>query len=194
MSPIRNILPFKILLFIFVGSFLFCCKQDIEKINAMMTIQELPDQSGKNLEMHYSENGVLKRVFKSSEMEKYNVNNDDYYLIFPQGIEVFIYNDSLVLESTIKSGYAEFHSDTEIWEVRDNVVAKRLTKFEQLTTEKMFWNQKKKLIYSDVFTKIQNEDGTFIGEKGFEADEDMNYYTLLGASGTVNVNDESEQQ
>ena len=169
------------------------CKQDMEQIAAMMSTQKLPDQSGKNIELYYSENGVLKRIFKSPEMERYNYNNDQFELIFPKGIEVYIYNDSLELESTITSGYAEYHSETEIWEVRDSVVAKRLTKDEQLNTEKMFWDQQKKLLYSDVFTKMRNEDGVFIGEKGFEADENMNYYTLKGASGTVNVENDAAE-
>lgn len=169
------------------------CKQDMEKINAMLTTLDLPDQSGKNIELHYSENGVLKRIFKSAEMERYNYNEDQFDLIFPKGIEVFIYNDSLELESTINSGYAEYHSETEIWEVRDNVVAKRLTKGEQLNTEKMFWDQKKKLLYSDVFTKLVNEDGTFIGEKGFEADENMEFYELKGATGLVNVENDAAE-
>ena len=182
--------------FLFLTLFLltfFSCKQDIEKINALMTTMELPDQSGKDIELHYSEEGTLKRIFKTPEMERYNINENDFYLLFPQGIEVYIYNDSVQLESTITAGYAEYHSETDIWEVRNNVIAKRISTGDQLNTEKLFWDQKKDLLYSDVFTKIKNEDGTFIGEEGFEADENMEYYSLKGASGTVNVNNESEE-
>lgn len=170
------------------------CKQDMARIDAMLSDLNLPDQSGKNIELQYSEDGKLKRIFKSPLMERYNVNEDEYYLLFPEGIRVEIFNDSLGLESTIDAGYAQYHSDTEIWEASDSVMAKRLTKNEQLNTDKLYWDQKKKIIYSYVFTKIINEDGIFIGENGFEADDELTYYNLKGASGTVNINDEEEEQ
>lgn len=182
------------ILFLLITGLFLSCKQDIEKINALMTTLDLPDQSGKDLELHYSENGVLKRIFKTPEMERYNESEKDFYLLFPQGIEVYVYNDSLELESTIEAGYAEYHSDTDIWEVRYDVVAQRISTGDQINSEKMFWDQTKKIIYSDVFTKITNDGGTYIGESGFEADENMEYYSLKGASGTVNVNDESEEE
>ncbi|MBS1234211.1 MAG: hypothetical protein H6R34_775, partial [Bacteroidetes bacterium] len=48
-------------------------------------------------------------------------------------------------------------------------------------------------IYSDQFTKIINADGTFYGEKGFEARQDLSKWKLKGSKGTVNVKDQLQE-
>ena len=58
----------------------------------------------------------------------------------------------------------------------------------------MFWDQKEKRIYSDKFTRITNADGVFIGENGFEAEEDLSKWRLNGYSGKVNVTDNPVQE
>ena len=71
-----------------------------------------------------------------------------------------------------------------------NVVAQRLDNGDALHTEELFWDEESQLIYSDAFTRIQNEDGTFYGKRGFESHQDLSNWQLKGTSGTVNVQDE----
>ena len=72
------------------------------------------------------------------------------------------------------------------------VMAENLVTGEKIETEQIFWDQKEKRIYSEKFSKVTNPDGVFIGENGFEADEDLSTLRLNGYSGKVTVRDNPE--
>ena len=169
------------------------CKQDIEKIKAIMSTMDLPDQSGKNVEMQVTDSGKIQLVFKTPEVQRY-LDGDEPYSEFPQGIEVHIYNDSGIHESTITSGYAIYDEINKIWEARDSVVVKRVKTAEQLHTEQMFWEEEEELIYSNVFTRIINETDENIGENGFEATQDFSRFKLVGYSGDMLIEDNLEEE
>jgi hypothetical protein len=54
----------------------------------------------------------------------------------------------------------------------------------------MVWNERKHLIYSDTYSRVVNEEGTFYGENGFEARQDLSWYRLKKSKGIVTVKDE----
>ena len=43
----------------------------------------------------------------------------------------------------------------------------------------------KEEIYSESYTKIVNENGTFYGEKGFESDQNLENYTLYSSKKSI---------
>lgn len=184
------------LVLIFVVSVLFYfagCKNDIEVVNALTSELTLPDQSGKNVEFQLTDSGKLKIIFKAPIAERYENKEEEPFKEFPEGIEVSFYNDQEVLESIIIAGYAKQWEEQMLWKATDSVIAKNVLTGERLDTEELFWDEKNKKIYSNVFTKITNEDGIFYGEKGFQADQDLENYKLIGSSGTVKVEDEEIQ-
>ena len=168
------------------------CKNDIETINALTQDLHLPDQSGKNVEFQLTDSGRLMLIFKAPAAERYLNPNDEKgpYKIFRKGIEVEFYNKEGVVESIITAGYAEHWEEQSLWKATDSVVARNILSGERLDTEELFWDEKNKRIYSNVFTKITNEDGVYFGEKGFESDQDLENYVLIGSSGDVIVQDE----
>lgn len=152
---------------------------------------DLPDQSGEDIEVHYTDSGKIQLIIKTPELERY-LSHEQPYSNFPKGIHVLSYNKQGELESTIDAGFARYDETTKVWEARDNVIARNVITGEQLNTEQLFWDQEKKIIFSRVFTKITNEDGVYFGEQGFEADQDFSHYKLIGSSGTVKVKNEEE--
>ena len=57
-------------------------------------------------------------------------------------------------------------------------------KDEQLNTEKLFWNQETKKIYTDGFVTINTENQTVMGF-GFSSDENFKNYKLSNITGTI---------
>ncbi|MBN2522862.1 MAG: LPS export ABC transporter periplasmic protein LptC [Bacteroidales bacterium] len=167
------------------------CHNDMEVINALTEDENYPLQTGKNIEVQYTDSARLQLIFKAPKMKKF-LNNEEEgaYYVFEDGIEVFFYDNNEKLESIFKSGYANYYEKPSIWKASDSVVARNIQTNEQLSTEELFWDQKNKRVYSHVFTKITNEDGVFYGEKGFESDQDLENYKLIGSSGSVEVEDE----
>lgn len=166
------------------------CKNDIEIVNALTSELSLPNQSGKNIEFQLTDSGKLKLIFKAPIGERYVREDEEPYKEFPEGIEVMFFNDEEVLESKLTAGYAKQWEEQMLWKATDSVVAQNLLTGERLDTEELFWDEEKKRIYSVVFTKIATEDGIFYGEKGFESDQDLNNYQLIGSGGDFKVKDE----
>ena len=69
-------------------------------------------------------------------------------------------------------------------------MARRLTNGDALNTEELFWDEEKQLIYSNVYTRVQNEDNILYGKDGFEAQQNLDNWFLKGTSGEIMVSDE----
>jgi LPS export ABC transporter protein LptC len=169
---------------------LVSCRNSIEEIKALTPDLNLPNQSGKDIEVQYTDSAKLLLKFKTPEMKRYLNKEEGPYYEFPEGIDVVFYDKNENPESRVTAKYAIYHDKTQIWDVRNDVVARNLQSGEQLNTEELFWDMGKKLIYSTVFTKITNADGVYFGEKGFESNQSFTNYKLIGSRGSVNVRDE----
>lgn len=183
---IKNIVPCLTLIF-----FTLSCENDIEKINALTNELNMPEQTGFDVEVTYSDSAKIIGKLFAPELYKHTKDKEPY-IEFPKGIKVIFYDDNEKFESYIRANWAIFHEKEELWEVRNDVVARNVQKGEQLNTEQLFWDQKLGIIYSKKFSKIVNEDGTFYGENGFESKEDLSKWKLIGSKGTVNVSDEQQ--
>jgi len=172
--------------------FTISCENDIATIKALNEDLNMPMQTGSNVEITYTDSGLIKVRLMAPELKRFSRENDPYYE-FPKGLKVMFYQHDGKVESHIEADYALFFEKQELWEARNNVVAKNERTREQLFTEHIFWNQKEETIYSDQFTKIINADGTFYGEKGFEARQDLSKWKLKSSKGTVTVKDQLQE-
>jgi len=188
----RGILAKTLLLIATVVVFAISCENDIATIKALNEDLNMPMQTGSNVEITYTDSGQVKVRLMAPELKRFSRENDPYYE-FPKGLKVMFYQNDGKIESHIEADYALFFEKQELWEARNNVVAKNERTHEQLFTEHIFWNQKEETIYSDQFTKIINADGTFYGEKGFEARQDLSKWKLKSSKGTVNVKDQLQE-
>jgi LPS export ABC transporter protein LptC len=187
---LQDIKNFLIFIFAFTGSLCFTsCENDIEKINTILETQVHPEVSGKQYEIIYSESGSVKVKVLAPEIRKY-IEADKPYTEFPRGLTAYFYDDSLQIESVFQAKYVIYFEEDKLWEAKNNVEARNLKKWDQLNTEHLFWNEKKRLIYSNTYSRIVNKDGTFYGQQGFEAAQDLKWWRLKGSKGTVNVKDE----
>jgi LPS export ABC transporter protein LptC len=174
---------------IIMGSFV-SCKNDIETINALNNEIKLPDQSGFNIEITYTDSGKIQGKIYAPEVNKFD-RGEEPYVEFPKGMKVMFYDSLERPTSYIKANYAIFYEKKQLWEARNQVVAENLVNHDKLETEQMFWNQKEEKIYSEKFTRLTNSDGISYGEGGFESRQDMSKWRLKGSSGTLNVNNDN---
>ncbi len=183
--PGKYLLP----VFITVLSLSAGCENDIERIQMLTDETMMPAVAGSNVEVIYSDSASVRVQVLAPSFRQFS-NIERPYMEFPDGIEVFFYDDSLRIESEIRADYTIYYPDEGLWHATGNVIARRLDSGDALNTEELFWDEGKHLIYSNTFTRIQNEDGTFYGKRGFESDQELTNWQLKGSSGTVNVQDE----
>ncbi len=181
----RCILP----VIIIIGSFV-SCKNDIETINALNNETKLPDQSGFNIEITYTDSGKIQGKIYALEVNKYD-RGEEPYVEFPKGMKVVFYDSLERPTSYIKANYAIYYAKKQLWEARNQVVAENQVNHDKLETEQMFWDQKEEKIYSEKFTRLTNADGISYGEGGFESRQDMSKWRLKGSSGTLNVTNDN---
>lgn len=165
------------------------CENDLEKIRTVTSIDHFPDASGSNYEILYSDSFRVKVRILAPEIERY-AQVDEPYINFPKGMTAYFYNDSLKIDAYIKAKHVVYYEKKHLWEARNNVEGRNLANGNQINTEHMFWDEEKNRIYSHTRSRVVNEDGTFYGENGFEARQDLSWYRLLKSKGVVTIKDE----
>ncbi len=172
-------------------SILISCENDLEKIKIVTSLDNLPDASGSKYEILYSDSFRVKVRILAPEIQRF-ARDGNPYTKFPKGMTAYFYDDSLKIEAVINAQNVTYYENEYLWEARYNVEGRNLKNGNQVNTEHMFWDEQKKMIYSHTNSRIVNEDGTFYGEEGFEAKQDLSWYRLIGSSGTVTIKDEED--
>ena len=165
------------------------CENDIQKINTITASSNLPEATGEVYEIIYSDSALIRVKVLADEIKQYK-SHERPYIEFPKGMTAEFYDDSMEVESTIRANYVIYYNEEGLWEAKNDVEIVNLKTKEQLNTEHLYWDENKELVYSNTYTRIVNEDGTFYGERGFEANQDFSWWQLKGTKGTVNVKDE----
>lgn len=172
----------RIVLFLLFAVFQ-ACENDIEVVNLITSRKIIPSESGKNVLIVYSDSARIKMKLNAAQLDHYDGENA--YVEFPKGINVFFYNNKNKLESNLKANYAIRYEKSNMMEAKNNVVVIN-DKGEKLNTEHLFWDEKKELIYSDVFVKITTKDEIIMGE-GLESNQDFSKYKFKKIKGTISV-------
>lgn len=162
------------------------CNQDMEIVNALTEMEKTPGVTARNSEVYYTENGIIKLKVIAPITKAYHFAEEPY-TEFPEGITVFTFDDKKEVESNLTAKFAIYYEKKDLWMVRNNVVALN-RRGEILNTEELFWDQKKKTIYSNVMVKITTEDGVTYGQ-GFESDEKFNDWIVKRPTGEYNLDE-----
>ena len=165
------------------------CENDIEKINLINTSSDYPNIIGENIEVIYSDSAKVKVKMYAKELNQFN-NAEKPYSEFPKGMKVQFYNDSLKIESDIQANYAIYYKKEKLWHATGNVIVQNLETGERLDSEELFWDEEKEEIYSNSYTRIIKENGTFYGKNGFQSDQTLTNYTLIGSHAVLNINED----
>lgn len=175
------------LLVIFTGFVLISCKNDLEEIKSLSFIDTLALESARDIEVIYSDSGRIQATLKSPRMNKYQ--QDEEMMIFPEGFELIFYDSAMTIRSVITANYGKVDEKNGTMEAKNNVVVINKEKHEELNTEHLVWDQKKGIIFSDVFVKIITEDEIIYGD-GLTSDQEFNSYTIKNPSGEFTVEQE----
>jgi LPS export ABC transporter protein LptC len=165
------------------------CENDIEKINTFTSIDHYPDASGKQYEIMYADSFRVRVRILAPEIQRF-ARLEEPYMKFPKGMTAYFYDDSLKIEAYIKANDVVYFEKDRLWEAKNNVEGRNTKNGNQINTEHMFWDERKNLIYSNTRSRIVNPDGTFYGESGFEARQDLSWYRLNKSKGVVTLKDE----
>lgn len=116
----------------------------------------------------------------------------DPYWFFPEKIYFERFDDSMRIESIVKSDTARYYTKRKLWELKKNVQVMNLAG-EKFETPLLYWDQNQHRIYSDSFIRIEQQDWISTG-MGFESNESMTVYSILNSKGDFPIDSEEENQ
>jgi LPS export ABC transporter protein LptC len=108
---------------------------------------------------------------------------------FEQGIYLEKFNNDLSVEAVIVADTAYYYDKQELWELRGNVHIEN-EQDEQFDTQLLFWNQKTKRVYSDLYIRIRQQKRIITGI-GFTSNQDFTNYTIRQTQGIFPVKEEA---
>lgn len=170
---------------------LFSCKNDIKTINSLAGVDTLPLEIVYDVEIYFSDSGKIQALLSAPIMER--VEGEDEYLEFPKGFKAVFYDSVSNPESEITAKYGINFETKEMMEARHNVIVKNFGKEEQLNTEHLIWDRKKKEIFSDVFITLTKPDEVLYGD-GFTSDENFETYEVVNPTGEFSIVQEEETE
>jgi len=193
MATVNKIFLIKSIVVLLGITMLFSCENKISEIDKLTSTEIDVDSKIGNLDMIYTDSGIVKLRLKAP-LAIIHQDEKEPFKEFPDGLEVFFFKDrDTIVENYLRSNYGINYEKKNLTEVRGDVIVVN-EKGDTLKTEKLFWDSKKKLIYSDELVRIIQKDQVIIGEDGFEADEDFSYYSIKNSSGDISVDDNKEEK
>jgi LPS export ABC transporter protein LptC len=183
-----------ILLIITIGLFT-SCENDIEVINSVTSANEsqLPLESGKNVEILYSDSAIVRAKLTAPQLDRYNENDKKKsYMEMPKGMLIIFYNEEKKEANRLKADYGIAYDNgtgMEKMEAKRHVVVIN-EKGDKLETEHLTWNATTKRIFTDQFVKITTSKEVIWGD-GLNAKQDFSSYDILHPQGVIPI-DEKE--
>lgn len=148
-------------------------------------------QEGRNVTIHYTDSGRLKARIFAKLLVGYKKDGKDI-IRMPKGITGNFFNDSGKVESYLTAEKGISYQTEKITEVSQNVQVMN-NKGERLNTEKLIWDQKKQIIYTDKFVRITTKNEVLTGD-GMESKQDFSNWVIKKPRGVISLQQDSSNQ
>lgn len=164
------------------------CSNDPKLVQEFVSSEVLPIEKIEGAEMLHTENGKLKVKIVATTIERFN--NQEPQLVFSNHLVVYFYNDSALVQSTLKAEYAEINDEKKLMTAKENVILTNIAG-KKLESEELIWDEKNNKIYTDKKVKITTGKEVIEGE-GFVSNPDFTEYSIFKIHGTFNFETPNE--
>ena len=164
------------------------CSNDPKLVQEFVSSEVLPIEKIEGAEMLHTENGKLKVKIVATTIERFN--NQQPQLVFSNHLVVYFYNDSAMVQSTLKAEYAEINDEKKLMTAKENVILTNISG-KKLESEELIWDEKNNKIYTDKKVKITTGKEVIEGE-GFVSNPEFTEYSISKIHGTFNFETPNE--
>jgi LPS export ABC transporter protein LptC len=166
-----------------VVTLFFSCNNDFGEVQKVGILQNQPISEASNINLTYTElqEDTVKLLanLESPKMLDYS-NRGFAFSEFPKGIELKVY-DADNNKTTITSEYAVFYTETDIIDLRGNVIIVTHNK-DTLFTEQLYYNEKLEWVFTNHPFYFKRTAG-FTKGNGFDSDKDFKNFQMLEMGG-----------
>ncbi|MEK6756786.1 MAG: LPS export ABC transporter periplasmic protein LptC [Bacteroidota bacterium] len=168
-----------ILLMVVLGAFLVGCEEKIKPtVLPGIDSKTLPQQESWNSTVVLSDSGKLKAVIEAGYIRKFESPRQT---LLSQGVTVHFYGEDEQQTSVLTATDGKVDESNNNLEANGNVlvVSKDSTR---LQTEKLYWDNGRRLIYTTEYVFITSPKEKVHG-KGFESDQQLRNYRIFSVTG-----------
>ncbi|WP_143884575.1 LPS export ABC transporter periplasmic protein LptC [Chryseobacterium binzhouense] len=162
------------------------CEEDLTKLNGNDD-KNFPSQIIYNAKIIQRDSGLVKLRASAPIIEKYELI-DSPYIVAKKGMRIEFFDKKKPKNpGNITAKYAKIFEYKQFYEARGDV--KILTSDGQrFATQSVFWDQKRKRIYTRDTVYATMEDGsTLVHANGMTAKDDFSEYTFYKNSGDLDI-------
>ncbi len=163
---------------------LSACENNLEKIKAFSSPEDLPIVEASNFETLYTDSGKVRFFLKAPKLMQFDIDGSTF-VEFPEGIELIKYDENQNVISSITANYAKNFVKEEKWEAKNNVIATN-AQGDTLKTEHLIWEERSERIYTEEFVRIIRSDQIITGI-GFQSDQSMQNWRIKNPKGTIYI-------
>ena len=168
-----------------------CSGKDKKLAEAISENDTLPSMKTLGVTTLISDSGITRYKVVAEEWLIFDKKNPPYWA-FEKGVYLEKFDTLMNIDASIKADTAYYHERKKLWELRRNVqiLSQRGDKFQ---TDLLFWDERKKKVYSDKFIQIEQEDKLLKGY-GFESNQELTEYEIKNTTGIFTVEDTAPPQ
>ena len=170
----------------FMAVMLFSCSNPDALIQAMGSDDTLSGIIADSVTFYRSDSGIVSLELHTPRMVRWE--SDDDVMEFPLGFDVYMY-DHQKKTTEIHADYGKSYGAKGLLEAHGNVVVHNFGSDEMMYSDKMFWYQDLKMIYTRSHVRIVTPDKQ-IEADSLEAREDFSEYTMYSGSALLDVDEE----
>lgn len=159
------------------------CENDIAIVNLVGGVNNAPTESGKDVEIIYSDSAKIKVKVFAPQFDNYNAQNPRQEL--PKGVKVEFYGDSLKVRTKLTANYGIRYEQEKRVEVKNDVIVVN-EKGEELHTEHLIWDEASKEIHTDKYVRILT-GGDVLEGNGLRASQDFSWYEIQNPVGETEI-------
>lgn len=164
-----------------------CHRDSKMTADAVLDRASLPGLDASAVTTLISDSGITRYRITTQTWQVFD-KAEPVYWEFPDGIYLEKFNTDLEVDTWLRSDYAHYNEDTQIWELRGNVQSMN-TDSEFFETPQLFWNQKTERIHSDSSITITKATSIIKGI-GFDSNQELTKYTIHNPTGVFPIKDE----
>ena len=158
----------------------FSCKNELKDIRSL-DYNNSPITIAKNINSVYTDSGIVSSKLISPKM--YNFSNLDFpYFEFPESVEIILY-DKDKNESIITADYVISYNDTDLVDLRSNVIIVTSSK-DTLYTDQLYYNKSDEWLFTNYPFRYKSIDKDITGV-GFDSNIDFSKINFLEVNGYV---------
>ena len=166
---------------------LFSCENNLKVVQELTQEDTLSAITAYDITYVRSDSGHVQIELIAPVMNRFE--NENPYIEFPEGFDAYFFDSAMQKTSFIRADYGMSEEKTSLMTARKNVVVENFKTQEKMNTETLFWDQKKKLIYTSAFVKITTPDKIIYGDS-LTATEGFDKHTIHNIQATLELDED----